>query len=162
MMLIAWPALGLAGAGAIVQVIGLRALSPIQWCPLDGAVGYVTQEAVAGIPSQELAALNLKSVSAPSGGVVFVMEDGELCDAEIQAGVARPVGACCADSFSTKYLCESADEKKMMTYWLGVVPILLLGTYCLHMRASARGWSVFVVAMFINTVVIWVTHAVMT
>jgi len=75
LMLIAWPALGLAGFGAIVQEIGLPVLSPTKWCPLDSTNGYVTQEAVAGIPPQELAALSLKPISTPSGGVVFVMED---------------------------------------------------------------------------------------
>jgi len=73
MMLISWPALGLARFGAIVQVIGLPALSPIKWCPLDSTNGYVTREVVAGIPPQELAALSLKPISTPSGGFALTV-----------------------------------------------------------------------------------------
>jgi hypothetical protein len=53
MLLIAWPALGLAGVGAIVQAVGITSLSPTHDCPLDGSTPYVTQEAVASMsPAQ--------------------------------------------------------------------------------------------------------------
>jgi hypothetical protein len=151
MLLIAWPALGLAGFGAIVQAIGLPALSPTHYCLLDGSAGYVTQEAVASVPPDELADLKLEPVAGQAGGVTFIPTGG-LVGLTMTPHVTE---------FYLWYTCAGSNETSMAAYFVAAL-VFIFGVYCLRTGSPILGWSLCDIALFIITATLYATHAVVT
>ena len=150
-LLFAWSALALAGSGAILLAIGAMAFSPAQPCLLDGSAGYVTKEAVAGVPPGELAELKLKPVATQSGGLILVPTAGLL------GLTMTPPDS----SFNLYYTCADSSDS-MMLACLVAATFLPIGLYFLRSGFSVRGCSVVLVGLIILTMFEWVTHAVVT